>query len=59
MKRYFDCGASAYFLWNMVLDDTGLSSWSWKQTVDGRSGGDTLEIALPAQSVNTVVVGPS
>jgi glucosylceramidase len=42
MKRYLDCGANAYFLWNMVLDDTGLSSWKWKQnasiTVDHTTG---------------------
>jgi glucosylceramidase len=42
MKRYLDCGANAYFLWNMVLDDTGKSSWGWKQnasiTVDHTTG---------------------
>jgi glucosylceramidase len=31
MKRYFDGGANAYFLWNMVLDDTGISTWNWRQ----------------------------
>ena len=31
MKRYIDSGANAYFLWNMVLDDTGLSTWKWRQ----------------------------
>jgi glucosylceramidase len=42
MKRYLECGANAYFLWNMVLDDTGKSSWGWKQnasiTVDHTTG---------------------
>ena len=129
MKRYLECGANAYFLWNMVLDDTGLSSWNWKQnasitvnrstgavtyngeyyvmrhfsqfvkrgakrvlssgtfrdkiafvnpdgstvivlgnatgqadevvlTVKGRASGDTIKVSLPAQSMNTIVVGP-
>jgi glucosylceramidase len=31
MKRYLDCGANAYFLWNMVLDETGMSTWKWRQ----------------------------
>jgi glucosylceramidase len=128
MKRYLDCGANAYFLWNMVLDDTGMSSWKWRQnasitvdhstgkvtyngeyyvmrhfsqfvkpgakrvltsgalrdkiafvnsdgstvivvgnataqsddvilTVDGRANGDTIKATLPAQSINTFVVG--
>jgi len=42
MKRYFDNGANAYFLWNMVLDDTGMSTWNWRQnapiTVNRRTG---------------------
>jgi glucosylceramidase len=130
MKRYLDCGANAYFLWNMVLDETGASSWGWKQnasitvnkttgkvttngeyyvmrhfsqfvkpgakrvlssgsfsnkiafvnadgsavvvlsnatgqavnatiTVSGRANGDTIKVSLPAQSMNTIVVGPS
>jgi glucosylceramidase len=130
MKRYLECGANAYFLWNMVLDDTGLSSWNWKQnasitvnrstgkvtyngeyyvmrhfsqfvkrgakrvltsgtfrdkisfvnpdgstvivlgnataqadevilTVKGRASGDTVKVSLPAQSMNTIVVGPA
>ncbi|HLP77565.1 MAG TPA: glycoside hydrolase family 30 beta sandwich domain-containing protein, partial [Candidatus Paceibacterota bacterium] len=33
--------ASSYFFWNMVLDESGLSRWNWKQncllTVDRRS----------------------
>jgi glucosylceramidase len=128
MKRYLDCGANAYFLWNMVLDDTGLSSWKWKQnasitvdhstgkityngeyyvmrhfsqfvkrgakrvltsgtwtdkiafvnsdgstvivlgnpasqstevilTIAGRPNGDTIKVTLPAQSINTFIVG--
>lgn len=31
MKRYFDGGAGSYFAWNMVLDDSGMSTWNWKQ----------------------------
>lgn len=31
MKRYFDGGASSYFAWNMVLDETGMSTWKWRQ----------------------------
>jgi len=42
IKRYFDGGANAYFAWNMILDETGKSSWDWAQnaliTVDQRSG---------------------
>lgn len=42
MKRYIDGGAGSYFAWNMVLDDTGLSHWGWRQnalvTVDHETG---------------------
>lgn len=42
MKRYFDGGANAYFMWNMVLDETGLSHWNWRQnamvTVNRQTG---------------------
>jgi glucosylceramidase len=42
MKRYIDGGAGSYFAWNMVLDDTGMSTWNWKQnalvTVDRETG---------------------
>jgi len=31
MQRYFEGGANAYFAWNMVLNETGLSSWDWAQ----------------------------
>lgn len=31
IKHYFENGASAYLYWNMVLDETGLSYWGWKQ----------------------------
>jgi len=31
MKRYFDHGANSYFMWNMMLDETGLSTWGWRQ----------------------------
>jgi glucosylceramidase len=28
-------------------------------TVSGRANGDTIKVSLPAQSMNTIVVGPS
>lgn len=31
LKRYIEGGASAYFAWNFVLDDSGLSTWNWRQ----------------------------
>jgi glucosylceramidase len=31
MKKYFEGGANAYFYWNMVLDESGLSTWGWRQ----------------------------
>lgn len=31
MKRYFEGGANAYFAWNMVLDETGIGPWNWRQ----------------------------
>lgn len=31
MKTYLDGGVNAYMYWNMILDDTGKSSWGWKQ----------------------------
>jgi glucosylceramidase len=31
MRRNLDCGANAYFQWNMVLDETGMGPWKWKQ----------------------------
>lgn len=43
LRRYFENGANAYFAWNMVLNETGLSTWGWKQnaliTVTNGSGG--------------------
>jgi glucosylceramidase len=42
MKQYIDNGASSYFAWNMVLDDSGMSTWKWRQnaliTVDHATG---------------------
>lgn len=42
MKRYLDGGANAYFAWNMILNETGKSTWDWAQnaliTVDQNSG---------------------
>lgn len=31
VRRYLAYGAGSYFMWNMVLDETGLSTWGWKQ----------------------------
>ncbi len=31
MKQYLNGGCQAYMYWNMVLDETGLSSWAWSQ----------------------------
>ncbi len=45
MNRYIDGGASSYFAWNMVLDETGMSTWKWRQnaliTVNGATGAVT------------------
>ncbi|MBI2512109.1 MAG: glycosyl hydrolase [Opitutae bacterium] len=42
MRRYLAGGAGSYFAWNLVLDETGLSTWKWRQnalvTVDGTTG---------------------
>jgi glucosylceramidase len=42
MKRYLENGAGSYFAWNMVLDETGMSTWKWRQnaliTVDHVTG---------------------
>ncbi len=41
MEHYFSHGANSYLYWNMVLDETGKSTWSWKQnsmiTIDTQS----------------------
>ena len=46
MKRYIENGAGSYFAWNMVLDQTGMSTWKWRQnaliTVDSATGKVTL-----------------
>jgi glucosylceramidase len=31
MKKYFEGGAGAYLYWNMILDESGGSTWGWKQ----------------------------
>ena len=42
IKRYFDGGANQYFAWNMILNETGMSTWNWRQnapiTIDQNSG---------------------
>jgi glucosylceramidase len=31
MKFYFDNGANGYFQWNMILENSGRSTWGWTQ----------------------------
>jgi len=42
LQRNFENGANAFFAWNMILDDTGLGPWNWRQnapiTVNSSSG---------------------
>jgi glucosylceramidase len=42
MKSYLGDGANSYFAWNMVLNETGMSTWKWRQnaliTVNQNSG---------------------
>jgi glucosylceramidase len=42
MRHYLENGVSSYFAWNMVLNETGLSSWNWRQnaliTMDQHTG---------------------
>jgi len=42
IKRHVEGGAGSYFAWNMILDDTGMSTWNWRQnaliTVDRKTG---------------------
>lgn len=42
MKSYLENNANSYFAWNMILDETGMSTWKWKQnaliTVDHNTG---------------------
>lgn len=42
IKQHIGGGANQYFAWNMILDETGDSTWKWRQnapiTVDSKSG---------------------
>ena len=42
MKSYLGDNANSYFAWNMVLDETGMSTWKWRQnaliTIDRNTG---------------------
>jgi len=42
LQRNFENGANAFFAWNMILDDTGLGPWNWRQnapiTVNSKTG---------------------
>ena len=42
LQRNFENGANAFFAWNMILDDTGLGPWKWRQnapiTVNSHTG---------------------
>lgn len=31
IQKYLSNGANSYMYWNMVLDDSGISTWGWKQ----------------------------
>jgi len=31
LQRNFENGANAFFSWNMILDDTGVGPWNWRQ----------------------------
>ncbi|HBF34130.1 TPA: hypothetical protein DDW35_06165 [Candidatus Sumerlaeota bacterium] len=46
MKYYLDNNTNGYFAWNMVLNETGMSTWKWRQnaliTVDQNSGKVTM-----------------
>jgi glucosylceramidase len=46
IKSYLENGTNSYFAWNMVLDETGMSSWKWRQnaliTIDGNTGKATF-----------------
>lgn len=44
MKRYLEGGANAYFAWNMVLDETGESTWDWRQNALVTVNRDTGEV---------------
>ncbi|OCB71770.1 glycoside hydrolase family 30 protein [Flavobacterium glycines] len=33
MQQYIANGASSYMYWNMILDETGKSTWGWKQNM--------------------------
>jgi len=42
MKRHLNAGANQYFAWNMILDESGVGPWNWRQnapiTVSSSSG---------------------
>lgn len=46
MKSYLENGANSYFAWNMVLNETGMSTWKWRQnsliTVNQTNGAVTF-----------------
>lgn len=33
INHYFNNGINSYMYWNMVLDDSGMSTWGWKQNM--------------------------
>ena len=49
MKRYLDNGVSSYMQWNMVLDETGNSSWGWRQCAPITVDSKTLEVRYNPQ----------
>ncbi|MDR1120732.1 MAG: glycosyl hydrolase family 30 [Dysgonamonadaceae bacterium] len=44
MKHYFNGGANSYMSWNMLLRDSGSSSWCWTQNALIRILSDTKEV---------------
>ena len=46
MKHYLENNANSYFAWNMVLNETGLSTWNWKQNALITVASDTAKITF-------------
>jgi len=44
MEHYFHHGVNSYLYWNIVLDETGKSTWSWKQNSMITVNSETAEV---------------
>jgi len=44
IKHYLENGATAYMYWNMILDETGRSTWGWVQNSLVRINQKTAEV---------------